>query len=151
VFGLSSRQNNRGAEISVYGEAAPGVRVLGGASFLDAKLQGATVIGSPKSQFNLGVDFDVPGVEGLALNVRGVHTSTQFADQANTEVVPAWTRLDIGARYAFDVAAHEVTLRAGINNVTDRHYWASAGGYPDQGYLTVGAPRTFLASVTFAY
>ncbi len=150
-FELTSTQRNRGAEISVYGEALPGVRVLGGASFLDAKLQGDYVIGSPKSQVNLGFDVDVPGVEGLALNVRGVHTARQFADSANTEVVPAWTRLDIGGRYAFDVSAHEVTLRAGVNNVTGRNYWASAGGYPGQGYLTVGAPRTFVASATFAY
>jgi iron complex outermembrane receptor protein len=151
LFGLSSTQHNRGAELSVYGEALPGVRVLGGASFLDAKLQGKDVIGSPRSQYNLGFDFDVPGVQGLALNVRGVHTAQQFADSANTQVVPSWTRLDIGARYEMDVGAHQVTLRAGINNVTNRNYWASSGGYPGQGYLTVGAPRTFLVSGTFAY
>ena len=146
-----STQRNRGAELSVYGEAMPGVRVLGGASFLTPRLQGKDAIGSPKSQFNLGFDFDVPGVEGLAFNVRGVHTARQFADAANTQVVPSWSRFDIGGRYAIDVAAHEVTLRAGINNVTNRNYWASAGGYPGAGYLTVGAPRTFSFSGTFAY
>jgi iron complex outermembrane receptor protein len=151
VFGLDSTQHNRGAEISVYGEALPGVRVLGGASLLDARLNGKDAIGSPKSQFNLGFDFDVPGVEGLAFNVRGVHTARQFADTANTQVVPAWNRFDIGGRYVVDVQSHEVTLRAGVNNVTNRNYWASAGGYPDAGYLTVGAPRTFTVSGTFAY
>jgi iron complex outermembrane recepter protein len=151
TFEELDKQQNRGAELSVYGEAMPGVRVLGGASFLDAKLSGKDVIGSPRSQFNLGFDFDVPSVEGLALNVRGVHTASQYADAANTEVVPAWTRFDIGGRYAFDVSEHEITLRAGVNNVTNRNYWASAGGYPGQGYLTVGAPRTFVFSGTFAY
>jgi iron complex outermembrane receptor protein len=151
TFEQLATQRNRGAEISVYGEALPGVRVLGGASFLDATLQGKQVIGSPKSQFNLGFDVDVPAVQGLALNVRGVHTARQYADSANTEVVPAWSRLDIGARYEMDVGAHQVTLRAGVNNVTNRHYWASSGGYPGQGYLTVGAPRTVLVSGTFAY
>jgi len=144
-------QHNRGAELTVYGEALPGVRVLGGASVLDARLSGMQVIGSPKSQFNLGLDFDVPGVEGLALNVRGVHTASQYADLANTEVVPAWTRLDIGGRYAFDVQGHEITLRGGVSNVADRNYWASSGGYPGQGYLTLGAPRTISISGTFAY
>jgi iron complex outermembrane receptor protein len=151
TFELLSKQRNHGAEISVYGEAMPGVRVLGGASLLDAKLQGNDVIGSPRTQYNLGVDVDVPGVDGLALNVRGVHTARQFADSANTEVVPSWTRLDIGGRYAFEVSGHEITLRAGVDNVAGRNYWASAGGYPGQGYLTVGAPRTFVASATFAY
>jgi iron complex outermembrane receptor protein len=152
TFEQLSTQRNRGAELSVYGEALPGVRVLGGASFLDAKVTGGKeVIGSPKSQFNLGFDFDVTGVQGLALNVRAVHTASQFADAANTLVVPAWNRFDVGGRYAMDVGAHEVTLRAGVNNVTNRNYWASAGGYPGQGYLTVGAPRTFVFSGTFAY
>jgi len=151
TFEQLDTQRNRGAEISVYGEALPGVRVLGGASFLDAKLSGKEVIGSPRSQFNLGFDFDVPAVQGLALTVRGVHTARQFADAANTEVVPAWTRFDIGARYVMDVGAHEVTLRAGVDNVTNRNYWASSGGYPGQGYLTVGAPRTWMFSGTFAY
>ena len=151
VFEQLDTQRNRGAEISVYGEALPGVRVLGGASFLDAKLTGKQVIGSPKSQFNLGFDFDVTGVPGLALNVRGVHTARQFADAANTEVVPSWTRFDLGARYEMDVGTHQVTLRAGVNNVANRNYWASSGGYPGQGYLTVGAPRTYLFSGTFAY
>jgi iron complex outermembrane receptor protein len=151
TFEQLATQRNRGVEISAYGEALPGVRVLGGASFLDAKLQGKQVIGSPKSQFNLGFDFDVPSVPGLALNVRGVHTARQFADIDNTQVVPAWSRLDIGARYEMDVGTHQVTLRAGVNNVTNRHYWASSGGYPGQGYLTVGAPRTVLVSGTFAY
>jgi len=151
TFEQLATQRNRGVEISAYGEALPGVRVLGGASFLDARLQGRQVIGSPRSQFNLGLDFDVPGVPGLALNVRGVHTARQYADSANTEVVPAWSRLDIGARYEMDVGTHQVTLRAGVNNVTNRNYWASSGGYPGQGYLTVGAPRTVLVSGTFAY
>ena len=151
VFGLVDKQTNRGAELSVYGEGMPGVRVLGGASFLDAKLEGRQVIGSPRSQYNLGLDFDVPSVMGLALNVRGVRTARQFADAANTLVVPSWTRFDIGARYTMDVSAHEVTLRAGVNNLTNRNYWASAGGYPGQGYLTVGAPRTFVFSGTFSY
>ena len=151
TFELLSTQRNRGAELSVYGEALPGVRVLGGASFLDARLSGKDAIGSPRSQFNLGFDFDVPSVEGLALNVRGVHTDKQYADAANTQVVPSWNRFDVGARYVLDVQSHEVTLRAGIDNVTNRNYWASSGGYPGQGYLTVGAPRTVSISGTFSY
>ena len=151
TFELLSTQRNRGAELSVYGEALPGVRVLGGASFLDARLQGKDAIGSPRSQFNLGLDFDVPSVDGLALNVRGVRTASQFADTANTQVVPSWTRFDIGGRYVVDVQAHEVTLRAGVSNVLNRNYWASSGGYPGAGYLTLGAPRTLSVSATFAY
>ena len=65
--------------------------------------------------------------------------------------MPDWTRFDLGARYTMDVDSHAITLRAGVENVANRNYWASAGGYPGQGYMTVGKPRTFLFSGTFAY
>ena len=39
-------------------------------------------------------------------------------------------------------------MRAGVDNVTNKNYWASAGGYPGAGYLTVGAPRNYRARNT---
>jgi iron complex outermembrane recepter protein len=44
-----------------------------------------------------------------------------------------------------------LTLRARLDNATDRRYWASAGGYPGAGYLVVGAPRSanLSASIDF--
>ena len=39
-------------------------------------------------------------------------------------------------------------MRARVDNVTDRDYWSSAGGYPGYGYLVQGAPRTFVLSAT---
>ena len=41
-----------------------------------------------------------------------------------------------------------VTLRARVDNATNRNYWASVGGYPGSGYLVVGAPRTLSLSVS---
>ena len=50
-------------------------------------------------------------------------------------------------------ALHEVqgtllTWRARVDNLANRKYWASAGGYPDQGYLVIGAPRQAWRSAT---
>ncbi len=156
VFGINEMQRNRGAELSIFGEAAPGLRLLGGVSFLNTRMSGAGAtgshaIGAPKSQFNLGADWDVPGAIGLVVDARAVHTASQFADGANTQIVPSWTRFDLGGRYALDVGQQVVTLRAGVDNVTNKNYWASAGGYPGAGYLTVGAPRTFTLSATLAF
>jgi iron complex outermembrane receptor protein len=44
-----------------------------------------------------------------------------------------------------------VTFRARVDNVTDKSYWASAGGYPGSGYLILGAPRTVSVSATFDF
>jgi iron complex outermembrane receptor protein len=54
----------------------------------------------------------------------------------------------VGVSYATRIADRHVTLRARVDNLADRNYWASAGGYPGSGYLVLAAPRTFVLSGT---
>ena len=42
----------------------------------------------------------------------------------------------------------QVTFRLRVENVADRNYWASSGGFPNSGYLVLGAPRTVLLSAS---
>lgn len=151
VYQESYQQKNRGAELKIFGEAAPGLNLLGGASYLHTDVNGATAIGAPKTQVNLGAEWNVPYLNGLAVSATAVHTSSQFADGGNTQVVPAWTRFDLGANYAMPLGNKDLTLRLRVNNVTNRNYWASAGGYPGYGYLVSGEPRTFVLSGTVAF
>jgi iron complex outermembrane receptor protein len=159
VFGAGGEQRNRGLEISVFGQPMRGVRLLGGATFLDAKqrrtgsaaLDGKDAIGVPDTQVNLGAEWDVPGVRGLALSGRAIYTASQPADAANTLELPSWTRLDLGARYLTTISGKAVTFRARVDNATDRNYWASAGGYPGANYLVLGAPRTFSLSASIDF
>lgn len=53
-------------------------------------------------------------------------------------------RFDLGARYSFEVQERPVTLRANLENVANKDYWASANG----GYVTQGEPRTLKVSAT---
>lgn len=159
VFGIDGEQKNRGLELSVYGAPVRGLRLLGGVTLLDAKQErtgsgttdGKDVIGVPDVQANLGADWDVPGVRGLALNGRVVYTASQYADAANTQNVPAWTRVDAGVRYVTMVGKQAVTLRGQIENLANKRYWASAGGYPGAGYLVQGAPRTLVLSASLDF
>jgi iron complex outermembrane receptor protein len=158
-FSIDGEQRNRGVEFSVYGEATRGVRVLGGLTLLNTELrntglaatEGRRAIGVPASQFNLGAEWDVPSLQGLTLTGRVVHTSSQYADASNLLEVPAWTRLDIGARYLASFGDQGVTLRAAVHNLTDRSYWASAGGFPGSGYLVQGDPRTVMLSASIDF
>lgn len=149
-FGIYGAQRNRGLELNVFGVPAQGLRLLGGLTLLDAEQEssGKDVIGVPKTQLNMGADWNVPGVQGLALNARVLYTAKQYANDANTQQLPSWTRLDIGANYLLRFMDRDVTLRARIDNVTDKNYWASAGGYPGYGYLVQGAPRSLVVSAT---
>ncbi|WP_226895345.1 TonB-dependent receptor [Luteolibacter marinus] len=145
-------QRYRGIELSVFGEPAEGVRLLGGASFLDTERAGLDQIGSPHAQFNLGGEWDLPFLPCLTLDGRVLHTTSQYADAANTQKVPSWTRFDVGLRYTTELSSgQELTFRARVENVTNDDYWASAGGFPGAGYLTVGAPRTLVLSASYAF
>ena len=156
---LSGEQRNQGLELSVFGTPVAGVRLLGGLTWLDTEQRktdkpannGKDAIGAPTTQLSVGGEWDVPGAPGLSLNARTVYTSTQYADLANSKQLPSWTRVDIGARYLTQVAGHDVTLRARIDNVADRSYWASAVSSFDAGSLVLAAPRTFVVSGSVAF
>ncbi|MDX5362956.1 MAG: TonB-dependent receptor [Pseudazoarcus pumilus] len=159
VFAERGEQRNRGLEFTVYGQPTPHLRVLGGLTLLDAKLRktagsaqdGNDAIGVPERQLNVGLEWDVPGVPGLTLTGRAIHTSSQYIDESNNNKIPSWTRFDLGARYITDIGGQVMTLRARIDNVTNRDYWASAGGYPGANYLVLGAPRTFTLTASFDF
>ena len=156
---MAGEQRNRGLELSVFGTPLQGVRLLGGLTWLDAQQSGTDVaanngkrpIGAPRTQVSAGGEWDVPGAPGLSLNARAIYTSAQYADLANSKQLPSWTRLDLGARYLTQVAGHDVTLRARVDNVADRSYWSSAVSSFNVGSLVLAAPRTVVVSAAIAF
>lgn len=144
-----------GSELNVYGKVSDDVKLLGGVTWLQAKQKStgsATTdnkytIGVPRLQANIGVEWEVPYFQGLILDSRVIYTGSRYADALNTLKVKGWTRWDLGVAYQTTMAGHEATFRARVDNVTNRKYWASVGGYPGYGYLVAGAPRSFSLSV----
>ena len=154
VYGVYGEQRNRGIEFNVFGEVTPGLRLLGGAAYTDAKVtrtnnaanEGKTAAGTPAFMAKLGVEYDLPALPGLTLTGNINHTGKRYANNDNSLSLPAFTVLDIGARYETEVRGNPLTLRASVQNVTDKAYWAGgslAGGY--------GAPRTFLLSASMDF
>jgi len=153
LYSFDGEQRNRGLELAGYGEPVRGLRLMGGLTFNDAKVtraaqyQGNDAYGVPDANVSLGADWDVPGVQGLALNGRIIYTGSSYASNANTISLPSWTRYDIGARYRTNVGGKGLVLRAGIENLTDENVWLVSGN----NYLTVSAPRTFVLSATMDF
>lgn len=151
VFRIDGKQRNRGLEWNVFGEPVRGVRLLGGAMWLDGELvstagganDGNRAVGVPRVSLNLGGEWDPAALPGLTLTARAIHTGAAYLDAANTQRVPHWTRYDVGARYATRAGGHPVALRASVENVLGRNYWTAT----DFG-LSIGAPRTVLLSAT---
>jgi iron complex outermembrane receptor protein len=136
------------------GEAVRGVRLLGGYSYIDARLihtqggltDGRRARGVPRQNVNLGSEWDLPFLAGATVTGRMVTTGRMFIDTNNTRArsTPSWTRFDLGARYATKIAGHDTTFRLNVDNVANRDYWASAS----RGVLVVGAPRSVRLSVS---
>ncbi len=152
IYGADGVQQHRGIEFSMYGEPLKGVRLIGGVSYINAKLEdtgssaeeGNRPIGVPAWTANANVEYDVPRTNGLTLTARALWTSTQFLDTANTMQVPSWTRFDVGARYKTKVAGHDTSFKVMVTNLANHSYWSSSLG----GYLTQAQPRTAWFSVT---
>lgn len=152
IFSVDGEQRNRGVELTAFGEPAEGVRLLGGATLLDAELtktagganDGNTAIGVPDYQLNLGAEWDLPFLPGVTLTGRVLHTDSQYVNATNTLDIPSWTRLDVGARYTAVFDSRPVTFNLVVDNVTNKSYWASASS----GYVTMGDPLTARVSVS---
>lgn len=160
VFGPNGKRQNDGVELSVFGEPLKGFRLLGGVMYIDSELKDTTngtfdgnrAPATPKYNVNLGAEWDVPKVQGLTLTARGIYSSSQYLDQANSKEIDSWERFDLGARYAFKLDEKDITLRANVENVLDKRYWSSAGASDDsEPGLTLATPRTLLLSATVGF
>ncbi|MTJ83600.1 MAG: TonB-dependent receptor [Telmatospirillum sp.] len=148
-----SAQRNRGIEWTVAGQIVQGVRVLGGATYLDSELRnnadpglnGKTPYGVPDWQVNAGVEWDTPFATGLTLEGRVVYTGRQYANSADTMTLPEWSRFDLGARYVLPVRGNKVTLRGYVTNLLDSSDYT--GAFNDN-FATLNTPRTFMLSTT---
>ncbi|WP_286914806.1 TonB-dependent receptor [Pseudomonas sp. UBA6315] len=154
TFSMDGEQVNKGVELNVFGEPIDGLRLLTGAVFMHTELDntangrndGNRAPGVPRFQYNLGADWDVPGIAGAALSARVLRTGGQYVNTDNSLSIPAWTRVDLGGRYSFKVDDKQVTLRANVENVANKAYWASAS--TSNNYLTQGTPRVLRVSAS---
>lgn len=153
---LNGEQRNRGIEWAIFGELTRGLHMLGGVTYIQAKLtktqaglqDGNHAAGVPPWAANLALDWDVPGLPGLAVNGRVIYTSTQQVNNTNSLKLSSWTVLDLGARYATKLGGKPVVFRASVDNVFDKNYWASVWS---NNALNLGAPRTFRLSASIDF
>jgi iron complex outermembrane receptor protein len=155
IFSFGGEQRNRGVEWGFFGSPLDGVRLLGGVAYVQPKLtrtaggvnEGRIATAVAQRQAKLGVEWDVPALEGLTLTGNATAMSKQYISADNRLSVPGRTLFDVGARYSTTVAGRPFALRASVNNVTNKAYW----GMPLLSSLALGAPRTVLLSATMDF
>lgn len=155
VFSYAGEQRNRGVEWGFFGSPAESVRLMGGITYIDAKLtktnngvnEGNQAAGVPKWQSKIGAEWDLPFIENLTLTANANAVSKQYLENDNIQSLPGHTTYDIGARYLTSVNQTPLTIRARVDNVMNKAYWTTAS-YND---LALGDPRTFMLSATIDF
>lgn len=148
----------RGLEWNTSGALSPQLRLLGGAVYTRGTqtetgtpaLNGLRAVGAPKLQANLGLDWDTPFAPGLSLSAHTTASSGQFVDAANTQRIPGWGVLELGARYRTRLDGRVLVLRLSASNVSNKAYYN--GSFSDTTPIaTLGAPRSVSASATLDF
>ncbi|MDQ8755182.1 TonB-dependent receptor [Sphingosinicella sp. LHD-64] len=143
---------NRGVELSVAGQIAPGLNVVAGNVLLDARISGEEVaagtigrrpIGAFVRRTLVSIDYRFPAFERLSIDALVDSSSARTANAANSLSIPARTIVNLGARYRFSVGNAPVLLRAQVTNLFNRFGW----NVSSSGYFTPVAARTFLLTL----
>lgn len=157
TLAVNGETRNRGLELNVFGQVNDQVRILGGVMLDDArqlKTQGGTNDGKKTAgisdvQLNIGAEWDTPFLPGFTVSGRVIHTGRSYADNANTPVLPSWTRVDLGARYTFLSSWNKkpIVVNFSVQNAFGANYWMSGG----DNTVFLGSPCTYLVSTTFNF
>jgi iron complex outermembrane recepter protein len=145
VYVSNGDERIRGLELNGHVDLPAGFRVTASTSWMagtytktEADLVGNRVEGIPRWQGVLQVSDRIPGVPGLEAKAEAHYYGSMKADDFNQYTLPSYTLFNAGLSYKTRITQHEVTLRAELDNIANRHYW----GFLQSDYIFVGAPRT---------
>lgn len=160
VFAVVGTQRNTGAELFAQGSLTHEVSILGGVTYINARLRGTgvaatndkLVVGVPRVKSDVSLDYHPDFAAGFALTGTAHFESKRAATNTNNSFAPSYATLDAGARYSTGFLSHFLTLRLQVINVTDKHYYSSVAdgnivGSPGANTAYFGVPRTLLASL----
>lgn len=151
------RQVNQGVEFTAVGPIAGGVSVIGGFTLLRAEttgarnnpaLEGKAPVNVPGGSGRLVIEYALPPVPGLVLDLGGNYNGKRYVDALNTESFQSSVTLDAGARYEKSFAKHTLGLSLFIANLGDQRYWAY---YRSGSGLLPGAPRSISVSAKLGF
>jgi iron complex outermembrane receptor protein len=153
VFVQSGDQVHDGIELSAKGRFWAPLEISAGFTYLDAKLEGdpATDGNRPTNVANFRAvfygEYRVTALPGLFLIGSAERTGKRETNLPNNVVVPGYSLFGLGARYDTRLAGQRLVLRANLDNLTDRRYWAKVGEFD----ALPGAPRTARVSAELAF
>jgi iron complex outermembrane receptor protein len=164
IFSVVGTQRNNGVELFAQGNITPDLSILGGVTYIDAKLIGTGVgttsnkwvVGVPDVKSDVVLDYHPAFAKGFALTTAAHFEGARAATNTNNSFAPSYATLDIGVRYSTPFMGHYLTARFQVINVTNVSYYSSIAdgnivGSPGANTAYLGVPRTVEASLEFDY
>jgi len=154
VFVQRGSVKHSGLEFGAAGRVTDDLRLFASATLIHARQSGTGVatfdgnapLNVPWLRSQTTLDWNIPWVPGASLNGSWARVSEKYALRDNSLSVPAYNRFDLGSRYVMRIGPSRVICRFRVENVLDTVYWKDVGEYFGDGYLHLGAPRTFRLS-----
>jgi iron complex outermembrane receptor protein len=144
---------HRGVELSLAGSVAKGLTLVAGAVLMDPRVTGEGVelervgprpLGQAARTLTFSSQYEIPGLQGLALTLNATHRSSRPADTRNLVELPARTIWDAGFRWQSRIGEVPTLLRVQMVNVTNAYDWQLVGS----GSYQVNSPRQLTMFLT---
>ena len=135
VYRVQGDVQHRGVELSLSGRASQDLTLLAGAVLMDPQVTGPAVdsgalgrkpVGQTDRLLRLNADYRLP-FAGWTVDLGASHYGERVASRNGRSKTPAYTLVDIGARYRFLLAGKPATVRAQVLNLADTFYWTIQG------------------------
>ncbi|WP_240702195.1 TonB-dependent siderophore receptor [Trinickia terrae] len=150
VYVQAGKERHTGVELTANGRVTRDLSIVAGAAYLDtvqqntgdATTEGKRAANVPRFQASAFLDYRIAPIHGLSVNTGVYYVGSRPLNAQNSVTLPGYVRFDAGAAYQMQIGGHSTVFRAGVQNLTDKRYWAAAN------YNSVwpGQPRTFFLS-----
>jgi iron complex outermembrane recepter protein len=146
-------QRASGLELSLAGEIVTGLSINAGALIghvavigpdLAALGVGSAAVGQPSNQEQINLDYALPKLSGLSVDLAGGHFSAAPATVDDGVSIPQVFFISFGERYKFKLLGAPAMLRVQLQNMSNAYIW-NIGYSP--GFLQF-SPRTVFAYLT---
>jgi iron complex outermembrane receptor protein len=128
---------HRGVEISLTGEPVKGLNVVAGAVLMKPRVTGPAVdlglvgdkpVGQAERTASLYLDYRLPWLPDLSLNLGVQHLGKRAGSVDNQLVIPGRTLVNLGGRYRFELRKLPATFRLQLSNLFNEYAWDVTGG-----------------------
>lgn len=135
VYTVQGEVEHRGVELSLSGRPTDHLTLLAGTVLMDPRVTGPAVragrlgnkpVGQTDRMLRMNLDYQLP-FPGWTIDLGASHYGERVASRNGVSRAPAYTLVDVGARYRFSLHDLPATLRAQILNVADTFAWNIQG------------------------